>query len=137
MTLNVILPYAINYISIFYIGNLNDQGLLAGVGLGLSIINMVAAGFGCGLVDANTSLMSQSVGAGKFEECGVFFMRSKVVLTFFIVICLCLFVFLGQILPAIGQDPAASEIAAHLCICLTPATWAFFMFEANSRYMAS
>jgi len=78
-------------ISRTFIGRLGDSELSAGAGLGLFLTNIIALGVGLGFVDASGGFISQSYGSGKFEECGLYLMRTKLVTTVLMLTCAVVF----------------------------------------------
>ncbi len=92
--------------------------------MGNMLINVLCFAVTQGLNGALETLVSQSFGAGKFEECGVFLTSGKVVVTFVMIPVIILFSFSDKILIALDQDPAISIIARRYCIVLIPGIYA-------------
>ena len=58
------LSYAVPLVNIYFIGNLNNPKLLAGVGLGNTLVNIIFFGMAQGICDGSVSMISQAFGAG-------------------------------------------------------------------------
>jgi Na+-driven multidrug efflux pump len=57
------------------------------------------------------TLVSQAVGAGNLEQCGVYLNRARLVLTFLFVVSTGMLLNTDWILNAFGQDGEVSDIA--------------------------
>jgi len=135
LVIGLLLWTLVTNINTYYIGNLDDATLLAGVGMGNMLINILCFAITQGLNGALETLVSQSFGAGKYEECGIFLNRGKIVSSF---VLLPIFIILGlsdRILIAMEQDPAISRIAARYCCILIPGAWAQSMFDATTKFL--
>ena len=77
MILGLVVQLLVISVNTYFIGNLNDPNLLAGVGMGNMLINVVCFAIVFGLNGALETFVSNSNGAKKYEECGVFLNRGK------------------------------------------------------------
>mmetsp|Transcript_36417 Transcript_36417/g.47787 ORF Transcript_36417/g.47787 Transcript_36417/m.47787 type:complete len:165 (+) Transcript_36417:259-753(+) len=136
-SLSLVLTYGIGLINLYFIGNLNDTELLAGVGLAISLTNMIAFSFAVGFADTSSSFFSQSFGSGRLEECGAYLMRTKFVVHVIMLGCTLLFFHMEPLLVNMGQDPGTASIASKLCFMMTPGTWFMCLFEADVRFLMS
>ena len=114
----------ITVINTFFMGNLNDATLLAGVGMGNMLINVGCFAIVFGLHGALETLVSQSFGAKKYEECGVFLNRGKLVSTLILIPIFVIFGASERLLAIAGQDPTIAEIARRYSCILIPGIWA-------------
>ena len=85
----------------YFVGNLNKPALLAGVGMGNMLINVLCFAVIQGLNGALETLVSQSFGAKKYEECGIFLNRGKVVATIIMVPIIVIYLLSDKILIAL------------------------------------
>lgn len=108
----------------YFVGNLNEPALLAGVGMGNMLINVLCFAVTQGLNGALETLVSQSYGAQKYQECGIFLNRGKVVCTLIMIPIVVIYVLSDKILIALDQDPEISIIARRYCCILIPGIWA-------------
>jgi Na+-driven multidrug efflux pump len=69
---------AVNFL---FIGYLDNSHMLAGVGMGTCIINITGMAFIIGMNMAQDTLISQSMGQGNLELCGVYLNRSRFIIT--------------------------------------------------------
>lgn len=83
------------------------------------------------------TLVSQSFGARKYEACGIFLNRAKIVASLIMVPLIFIYVFSDKILIAIDQDPVISKIAKRYCCILLPGIWAQSMFDATRKFLSA
>ena len=125
----------VTVINTFFIGNLNDANLLGGVGMGNMLINVGCFAVVFGLNGALETLVSQSFGAEKYEECGVFLNRGKLISTLILIPIFVIFGASERLLIIAGQDPIIAEIARRYSCILIPGIWAQAMFDATTRFL--
>ena len=87
--------------SIYYIGHLDDSILMAGVGLGSMLMNVLCFAVTQGLNSALESLVSQAYGFGKYKMCGVYLNRGRMIVTFVLIPIAILLFYSDSILVAI------------------------------------
>ena len=121
----------------YFVGNLNEPRLLAGVGMGNMLINVLCFAVTQGLNGALETLVSQSYGARKFEACGIYLNRGKVVSTMIMIPIVIIYLLSDKILIALDQDPAISIIARRYCCILIPGIWAQSMFDATRKFLSA
>ena len=85
----------------YFIGNMNEPKLLAGVGMGNMLINVLCFAVIQGLNGALETLVSQSYGAQKYETCGIFLNRGKFVASLIMIPIVILYIFSDKILIAL------------------------------------
>ena len=98
-------------INLIFVGHLNNAEMMAGVGMGNMIQNMLGLSFFIGLNGALETLCSQAYGNGELKLCGIYLNRGRFVLC---VSMLPIFVVLSHsesILVAIGQNPETARFA--------------------------
>ena len=137
LVVGMLLYLLVQLTNTWFIGNLNEPALLAGVGMGNMLINVLCFAVIQGLNGALETLVSQSFGAQKYEQCGIFLTRGKVVATILMVPIIILYLFSDKILIALEQDPAISEIAKRYCCILIPGIWAQSMFDATRKFLSA
>lgn len=121
----------------YFIGNLNDPALLAGVGMGNMLLNVVAFAFMQGLNGALESLVSSAYGAKQFELCGTYFNRSRFVCTALMVPIVVVFANSEAILVLLGQEPRIAYVASKYCCLLIPGVWAMGMFDSSRKFLSA
>jgi Na+-driven multidrug efflux pump len=73
--------YFVQLTSIYYVGHLDDSTLIAGVGLGTMLMNVLALAVTQGLNGALESFVSQAYGFGKYKMCGTYLNRGRAIVT--------------------------------------------------------
>ena len=91
-------------INLIFIGHYGDEAMVAGVGMGNMILNILGLSIMFGLNAALETLVSQAAGSGNYELCGVYLNRSRfVILVFYIPVSIIL-LYAEPILIALDQD---------------------------------
>jgi Na+-driven multidrug efflux pump len=126
----------VQLINTYYIGHTNEPALIAGVGMGNMLINVLAFAVIQGLNGALETLISQSYGASQKKEnsesykkrmrvnCGVFYNRGRLVASCVMVPIIIIFVLSKRILVALHQDEQVSGIASIYVTLMIPGVWA-------------
>lgn len=98
-------------VNIAILGHYGDESLVAGVGMGESIINLMGMNMLLGLSQALDTLISHAAGAGNLELCGVYLNRGRfIVISMFVPFVM--FAFKTEsILNYFDQDPVVSKHA--------------------------
>jgi len=91
-------------INMSFIGHLGNASMLAGVGLGNMTQNIVGLSLIIGFNSVLDTFISQSVGAGMLEECGVYVNRARFVMTLLFIPILLIIANSESILVRLGQD---------------------------------
>ena len=73
-------------VNIIFLGKLEDSDLLAGMGIGLTMINLMGMSLVKGINMALETLVSQAAGAGNLELCGVYLNRGRFVMSMIFVV---------------------------------------------------
>lgn len=84
----------------FFIGHLNDPVLLAGVGMGNMLINVLCFAVAQGLNGALETLVSQAFGASKYVACGIYLNRGKFLCSMIMIPIVIIYIFSEDILVA-------------------------------------
>ena len=71
----------VQLVNTYFVGHLNDASLIAGVGMGNMLINVLCFAVMQGLNGALETLVSQAYGYGKFSICGIYLNRGRIVCT--------------------------------------------------------
>ena len=137
LVIGMLLYLLVQLTNTYFVGNLNDSTLLAGVGMGNMLINVLVFAVTQGLNGALETLVSQSFGAKKFEACGIFLNRGKLVCTLIFIPVIIIFVYADTILIALHQDAGISRVARMYCCILIPGIWAQSMFDATRRFLSA
>lgn len=136
-------------INTYYVGHLNNAALLAGVGMGNMLINVLAYSIMQGLNGSIETLVSQSYGASKNEmksdryrvdmkqKCGQIFNRGRFVVTVVMIPIIIIFALSDKILVGLGQDPQVSHISRVYVTILIPGVWALGQFDATKRFLSA
>ena len=124
LVVGMLLYLLVQLANTYFVGNLNEPALLAGVGMGNMLINVLCFAVIQGLNGALETLVSQSYGAREYEACGIFLNRGKVVATIIMIPIIIIYIFSDKILIALEQDAQIAVIAKRYCCILIPGIWA-------------
>ncbi|CAI2367045.1 unnamed protein product [Moneuplotes crassus] len=125
----------IEVINLIFIGNLNDPTLMAGLGLGTLMINVIGISISTGLCGGIDTLVSQCHGQKNYYRCGVNLNRCRVLMLLVFIPQAVIFFYTDKILEAVGQDPKVSEAALDYTKVLIPGVLVFNLFEATRRFL--
>lgn len=125
----------VEIINLVFIGSLNDPIMIAGIGLGTLIVNVVALSITTGLWGGIDTLVSQNHGKKQFYECGVNFNKCRVILIATFVFQAWLLLHSEKILILLGQDPLVASAAQLYITFLIPGIFWFNMFECLRRFL--
>ena len=136
-------------VSTYFIGHTNNAKLIAGVGMGNMLMNVLAFSEIQGMNMAVQTLVSKAYGASKDEdctpevrakmrrECGIIFNKGRLSSTFLLIPIALVFTFSEQLLKGLGQNHAVSEITGKFLIMMIPGIWAQGQFDASRRFLSS
>lgn len=105
--------------------------------MGNMLVNVLCFAVIQGLNGALETLVSQSYGAGKYQECGIFLNRGKIVATLVMIPIIIIYLLADKILIALHQDPEIAYIAKRYCCILIPGIWAQSMFDATRKFLSA
>ena len=105
--------------------------------MGNMLVNVLVFAVTQGLNGALETLVSQSFGAKKFEACGIFLNRGKIICTLLFIPVIFLFSYSDKILIALHQNAEISTVARMYCCVLIPGVWAQSMFDATRRFLSA
>lgn len=126
----------IQLLNIYYVGHVSSD-LLAGVGLGNMLLNVVVFAVTMGLNGTIETFVSWSYGQKKYSECGMHMNRARVVVTTFLIPVIILFLFVDKILVGLAQDPEISGIARNYCVWTIPGWFCLVQFDVTKRLLQS
>ena len=98
-------------INMFFAGRLNDSAMLAGVGLGTSLLNVACFYPLVGMNGAIETLVSQAFGAEKLKLCGIYLNRGRLINTAIFIPIAMILCCSKQILTLLRQQPEVIEYA--------------------------
>lgn len=122
-------------VNLAFVGQLNDAAMLAGVGLGNTILNMCGMSIILGLNLALETFVSQSFGQGNLQLCGLYLNRGRFILTIlFIPLCM-VFSQTGFILECLGQDPQVAYYAHLYVNTYLPGIYLLGQFDMLRKFL--
>ena len=92
-------------VNLFFVGRLNDAALIAGVGMGNVIANIMCLSFVMGFNQALDTLISQAYGAGQIRLCGTILNRGRIISILVFIPILIMLSHTEEILLSFEQDP--------------------------------
>ena len=122
-------------VNTFYVGHLGDSRIMAGVGMGNMLLNVFVFATCQGLNGALESLVSQSYGFKRYEQCGIYLNRGRLIVT---AVQIPIFIFLAfsdTLLIAIGQDAQIAHYSKVYATIMIPGIWAMNQFDATRKFM--
>lgn len=125
----------VQLVNTYFVGHLNDAYIIAGVGMGNMLINVLCFAIAQGMNGALETYCSQAYGSGKFEMVGVYHMRGRYVVTLLMLPLIVIFAVSDYILIGIKQEPTISYIAKVYCCTMIPGCWAMTQFDACRKYL--
>jgi len=123
------------FVTIYFIGNLDDSVLLAGIGMAIMLINIIGTSWIIGLNSTLDTLISQSYGAKSYEMCGIYLSRGRVIITLLMLPITFILFNSKSILIALKQEPAVSEIAYRFCIMSIPGLWVIGLNDSCRTFL--
>lgn len=127
----------IQLVNTYFIGHLNDSALIAGVGMGNMLINVLCFAISQGLNGALETLVSQAYGYGNFRICGVYLNRGRLIVSCLMVPIIIIFTLSDKILVAIKQDALISHYAQVYVTIMLPGIWAMAQFDAVRKFLTA
>jgi MATE family multidrug resistance protein len=121
-------------ITVFYIGRKGDALLLASVGLGNMMVNVLAFAITQGMNGALEYYVSNAYGQRKYKECGQWLNRGKFVATLAFLPVMVMFLNAEWLLLKLGQDPQISKLAKSYLTLIIPGIWSQIMFDATKKF---
>lgn len=125
----------IEMINLSFIGHLNDELLIGGVGIGNMVQNIFAISIIYGFNSVLDTLISQAAGAGNTEMCGVYLHRGRFIITcLYLPMCLIL-MNCEPALVWLGQDPQVSAYAQQYIISFLPGLLILNLNDCQKRLL--
>ena len=125
-----------NFANILFVSNSKDQdakNLLAGVGIGVIIYNMVGVSICFGLASALDTLCTHAYGAKLYYLMGCYLNRSLLILTIVFIPVFFILFFIEFLLLSINQKAEVAYYAGQFCRGLLPGLWCFYQSDAKRR----
>lgn len=124
----------VQLLNIYYVGQLSSD-LLAGVGLGNMLLNVLVFAVTMGLNGTIETFVSWAYGSGKLAMCGTWMNRARVIVTSTLIPSMILFFYIDSILIGLKQDAQISSIARNYCLWSTPGWFCLVQFDTTKRLM--
>ena len=119
-SLTMMITILVEVLNLIIIGWLEDEELLAGVGMGNMTQNLLGLSIILGFNSTLDTLISRGAGKGDVELCGIYLNRGRFVMCcLFLPICITLFN-TKLILVSLGQNEKTSEYAQTYVISFLP-----------------
>ena len=116
--------------NLIFIGQLNEPAMLAGVGLGNVIMNVLGLSVIFGMNGALETLVSQAYGRGNLQLCGVYLRRGRLIMTLFFIPIAVILSQVNLILQLIGQDKMVAMYAQQYTLAFLPGMYLCGLFDA-------
>ena len=120
--------------NIFYVGH-QSSDLLAGVGLGNMLLNVLVFAVTMGLNGTIETFVAWSLGRDDKMMCGVHLNRARVIVTSFLIPVIILFLFIDKILIGLQQDPEIARITHQYVVLTIPGWFCNVQFDTTKRFL--
>ena len=124
----------VQLLNIYFAGHKSSE-LLAGIGLGNMLLNVLVFAFTMGLNGTIETFVSWSFGAGDNKMCGTHLNRARVVVSLLMVPVMFVFFFIDKILISMQQDAEIAVIARNYCVWTIPGWFCSVHFDSTKRFM--
>lgn len=136
--LSMAIAELILHINVMFVGRLNAEEKLAGIGLANSIVCSVPLALTYGLSGVLETLVSQAYGQKQYKLCGVYLNRQLSLISLFYIPIGALMYNSEPILVSVfGQDPEASYYCQLMLRSIIPSTFLECLFETFQLYFIS
>ncbi|KAG8366682.1 hypothetical protein BUALT_Bualt17G0104900 [Buddleja alternifolia] len=125
--------YMLQVISLMMVGHL-DELSLSSTALAISLASVTGFSLLLGMASALETLSGQAYGAQQYEKLGT---QTYTAIFSLIVVCIpisVLWIYMGNLLKFIGQDPQISHEAGKFTMWLVPALFAYAILQPLIRY---
>ena len=122
-------------VNLIFVGHSNNSQMIAAVGLGNALLDIMGLSIIIGMNGALNTLSSQSAGAQRIDMCQTYLKRGKVVLTMCFVPIAILLTQSERILLMAGQDKAVARYAAQYIMAYLPGLYLMGMIDIQRRFL--
>ncbi|KAK7280397.1 hypothetical protein RJT34_25461 [Clitoria ternatea] len=126
--------YLVQVVSLMMVGHLNDDLLLSGAALAISLATVTGVSFLTGMACGLETICGQAYGAQQYKKIGMQTYTAIFSLTFVCVPLCFLWISMENILIFLGQDPLIAHEAGKFIIWLVPALFAHAILQPLVRY---
>lgn len=134
-TIGLVFCQLTHTINAVYAAKLEEPSMLAGFGLGYSLVSCMTLAIIVGMNGALETLVAQAFGAGQLELCGVYLNRGRLINTVIFIPLSVLLCFAGPVLKATGQDEEVIEYAMIYVLVNLPGVYLDGMFDLTKRFL--
>lgn len=123
-------------INLAFVGHLNKESMLAGVGLANMFLNISSVSVIMGLNQTLNTLVASSFGMEDYAMCGVYFNRARILLSTGMVPLAILLYNTESIFDMMGFDHEASSHAQQYIYLMIPAVYILGLCDSNRRLLS-
>ena len=124
----------VQLLNILFVGQMSSN-LLAGVGLGNMLLNVLIFAITMGLNGTIESFVAWSFGQNQKSMCGIHLNRARIIVTAYLIPITILFLFMDRILIACAQDPEISRTARDYIVWTAPGWLCLVHFDCTKRFL--
>ena len=114
-----------------------SSDLLAGVGLGNMLLNVLVFAITMGLNGTIETFVAWSYGQGDTKMCGTHLNRARVVVSVAMIPVILTFLFMDKILISLQQDEEIARIARDYAVWTIPGWFCLVHFDCTKRFLQS
>ncbi|KAL1553627.1 Protein DETOXIFICATION 14 [Salvia divinorum] len=125
--------FLLNVISLMMVGHLGELAL-SSTAIAISFAGVTGFSFLLGMASALETISGQAFGAQQYEKVGTQTYTAIVSLIFVCFPLSLLWIYMGDLLKLVGQDPLISHEAGRFSVCLIPALFGYAALQPLIRY---
>ena len=132
--LTMIFFQMVQLLNILFVGQMSSN-LLAGVGLGNMLLNVLIFAITFGLNGTIESFVAWSFGQNQKAMCGIHLNRARIIVTVYLLPTTILFLLMDSILIACAHDPEISRTARDYIVWTAPGWFCLVQFDCTKRFL--
>lgn len=129
-----LLQFSLNLVSVIFVGHLGELAL-ASASMGTSIASVTGFALLIGMGSALETLCGQAFGAKQYALLGTYLQRGVVILSATAVPIAFVWIHIGTILRAIGQDPEIADGAGHYVRWMLPSLFGYSILQPTVKFL--
>ncbi len=134
-TLTYVLQMLADFSALYFIGRLGDPRYTGVVGLGITWFNISAYSIVLGFCSTLETFIPQAFGNGQLKDCGLYYYRGVVLVTFSCVPFACVLYFGQTFFHIVGIDHEVADLAGNYARTLIPNLFILVQYELLRKFL--